>query len=135
MEEARQHSAVTTVHHFKQWSRATRYLVVAVLVIWISIFLSDARTRKVIFDPRGQITQGEVFGVNVGDSAESSATALRRAGFIRLTSSRRPPHFANPVGDEFIYGYTFDWRSGVACLMIKNGKVQAVAWDFNIFNP
>jgi len=136
MEEARQYPAVAPAHHLKQWSRSTRYFIAAALVIGIFVFLADARTRKVVFDPRGQITQGEVFGVGVGDSAESSVTALRSAGFTRITISRQPPHFVNTaIGDEFICGYTFDWRHGVACLMIKNGKVQAVAWDFNMLNP
>jgi len=136
VEEARQYSSVAPVHHLRQWWRSARYFTAAVLVMGIFVFLADARTRRVIFDPRGQITQGEVFGVGVGDSAESSIAALRRAGFTRITISRQPPYFVNAVvGDEFIYGYTFDWRHGVACLMIKNGKVQAVAWDYNMLNP
>jgi hypothetical protein len=111
-------------------------LVLLVLVSCWLLFLADERTKKVILDPEGKISQGSAFGVKIGISAQDSVIALRQAGFTDLSISDSPPWFAEqPGADRYIYGYDFGWRHGVACIMLRQGKVQAVAWNFNMLNP
>ena len=123
----------TTGMGIPQWSRKARYLAAGVVLIACAVFAADARNRATLFHPSGAVAEGSAFGVRVGDERSHALSRLAEAGFSQWKIG--VPRLNGCAGETALYGYDLSWRHGVVCVGLRKGRVQSLAWDFNLLSP
>jgi hypothetical protein len=94
----------------------------------------DARARLMLERPRGHITSGSVLGVEVGATERSADAAIRRLftpSYVLRDGADGLSRLPLPPGDAVVSYRDKSWRNGVVSLLLKDGRVIAVAWSYS----
>jgi len=95
-------------------------------------------------DYRGQITEGEKFGVSIGDNVQSVTAELKEHGVrydVNASKRHREQHpndcheFEYKDIDEIRIYSDSSWRRGTLCVVLKDDKVVAMSWFFQPGSP
>lgn len=110
----------------------TAALMSSLLYLGLSIFIGDELSRAAIFDSSGYVTEGEAFGVRVGDGEPSVKRRLVLLG-LEVHGPEKDRFCGDIRGDKFYYGFDRSWRQGVICVGIIGGRATSIVWSFMPF--
>ena len=91
---------------------------------------------------RGQITAGSKFGITIGDNIDTVTTKLKKYNIRYNEIDTKEQSHPNEC-----HGYTYkdidqiriyvdySWRRGVLCVVVKDNRVVALSWFFQLGSP
>ena len=113
-------------------------IFIAIAFALLALFLADEFSRAAIAGSSGHIERGRRFGITVGESRETAASALRRR-HIESVEPTSDFHgcFLQPAPPESEVSLYHDnsWRKGVICLITVDDKVTMIRWHYDWLAP
>ena len=113
------------------------FSVLGLLVIAVQFYIYHQIKNS--DDPKGFITQGHQFGIEIGESQASVTVKLANLGLVKtsLVSSPQPePAALNCHGftydNDFEVHFWFDKnkQNNIICAAFKGQKLERLSWDF-----
>jgi hypothetical protein len=98
----------------------------------LAFVITDERNATSLLDPSGTISNGQKFGVRIGDTSQAASSALRDRGFSDLTVALTDVCMGRKLGREkTLYAYDRSWRAGYVCVGFNKGQVTTISWLYN----
>lgn len=114
--------------------RTVATLVCGLVVVLAIVFFNNDANRYALTNGAGDITEGERFGVNIGDRIEVARSTLARSGFTELFSPSELSDIAYPWRNHYIFG-DHGWRRGTVWLEVSEGRVTRIGWRYQFGAP
>jgi hypothetical protein len=94
-------------------------------------------TRLALFNSEGHITHGSFLDIEVGDSSESAADAMKRHEFklVRVSAGGECMGVIHSISNHVELYFDDSWRRGTICLVSKKGRIVAIDWFYNFMAP